>query len=264
MHPLRAREAARRVQCANNLHQIGLALLNYEDVHHHFPVVETCDKDGKPLYSWMVEILPQLGREDIYEMLHKDEPWDSAHNAGILQVKISLYDCPNAVYVNKGFATNYTAIIGPGTIWRKEGAVSMKDLANPSLTVMAVECVDSDKHWAEPYVLTAEEVLERMNTGKGMRIGSAHPAVILVLFADGNVQPLRVDMPISLWRKLLMGDIKNFEELNDWRENPGNRPPQFGLWAGVLSFVVWLISVLLLFYRAWASRDDRKKPETPV
>ena len=98
--------------------------------------------------------------------------------------------------------------------------MSIKDLANPSLTVMAVECVDSDKHWAEPYALTAEEVLERMKTGKGMRIGSAHPAVILVLFADGSVHPLRADMPISLWRKLLMGEIKNIEELDDWQRIP--------------------------------------------
>ena len=32
-----AREAARRSSCANNLHQIGLSILNYEGVYKAFP-----------------------------------------------------------------------------------------------------------------------------------------------------------------------------------------------------------------------------------
>ena len=140
----------------------------------------------------MVKILPLMEFDYIYQQLHKDEPWDSKHNAEILG-----NICPGRIYMSQrrsgknDFSSNYVAIVGPGTIWRKEGAVSIKDLANPSLTVMAVECIDSDKHWAEPYALTAEEVLERMKTGKRMRIGSLHPAVILVLFADGNVHAFR-------------------------------------------------------------------------
>ncbi|MCC6125330.1 MAG: DUF1559 domain-containing protein [Pirellulales bacterium] len=261
-------EAARRARCANNMKLIGFALLDYENARSQFPTITINDKSGKPLYSWLVKILPGLERRDIYDRLKKDESWDGPHNAKILrELKIWIFDCPSAFGKPDDFSS-YLAIVGPGTIWRKEGPVSLNDLRDPAVTVMAVECAESDMHWAEPYTLTAEEALERMKTGKGMRISTAHPSVVNVLFADGHVEPLRADMPISLWRKLLMGEIKSIGELESWEEDPNDpspvnmsvykSPPKTGEWAYLLSILVWLISLALIFYRAWDSRKIAK------
>jgi hypothetical protein len=72
-----AREAARRAECNSNLKQIGTALLSYQEEHRHFPAINDCSSDGKPLWSWLVELLPELERKDIYDRLRMDEPWDS-------------------------------------------------------------------------------------------------------------------------------------------------------------------------------------------
>jgi hypothetical protein len=61
-----AREAPRRVTCANNLKQIGLGLHNYHDARKHFPPVFISDEAGKPLFSWMVAILPHIEYDSIY------------------------------------------------------------------------------------------------------------------------------------------------------------------------------------------------------
>jgi hypothetical protein len=255
------REAARRANCCNNLRQIGLGLHNYHDIHKHFPPLNILDEDGKPLYSWMVQILPHMEYDNIYEQLHKDEPWNSNHNAGILG-KFFPYEfaCPSADRLSKDFSSNYVAIVGPGTMWRKEGTVMIKDLANTSLTVMAVECVTFKKHWAEPCTLTAEEILKNMETQTGTTISSNHSAYIEVLFADGSVRTVPSHVPISFWQKLLMGEIKDQSEMEYWLDYPGTPTPQFGPWANWLSFVIWIFSILLLFRRAWTSRP---KAETP-
>ena len=188
-------------------------------------MVNRCDKDGKPLFSWLVELLPELDRKNIFDRLNKDESWDSSNDAEVLNLCIiPEFRCPSAKPTKNRFSANYVAIIGPGTIWREEGTVSMKDIADPSVVIMAIECADSEKHWAAPYSLTAEDVLERLKTGQGMCISSAHPSVINVLFADGRVVGIRSDMPISQWRKLLMGQIKKGRNWNAGRTIPTTRP----------------------------------------
>ena len=56
-----AREAARRMECSNNLKQIGLAMHWYHEENGSFPPAYVADEDGKPLYSGSSPLPPPTG-----------------------------------------------------------------------------------------------------------------------------------------------------------------------------------------------------------
>jgi prepilin-type N-terminal cleavage/methylation domain-containing protein len=82
-----AREAARRISCANNLKQIGLALLNAHDVSGAFPqgVYGDPKKDSRFAENglgWATKILPFLEEQNVYDQIKNSQipnvtnPWE--------------------------------------------------------------------------------------------------------------------------------------------------------------------------------------------
>lgn len=93
-----AREAARRMQCSNNLKQIGLSLHNYESSHKRFPPSATVNwsvtatgNNG----SWGVHgrILPYLEQGNLYNQVDLTTAWD--FQLAINDLKIPTYSCPS-------------------------------------------------------------------------------------------------------------------------------------------------------------------------
>ena len=64
----------------NNLRQIALALQSYHQANGCFPPAYVADKNGKPMHSWRVLILPYLGFDDLYKAYDFTEPWDGPNN----------------------------------------------------------------------------------------------------------------------------------------------------------------------------------------
>src|SRR4051812_42570179 len=64
---------------AASMRSIGVALQSYHEVYGELPPAVVRDKNGQPLYSWRVALLPFLEEHNIYQEFKLDEPWDSEH-----------------------------------------------------------------------------------------------------------------------------------------------------------------------------------------
>ncbi len=93
-----AREAARRMQCQNNLKQVALACHNYHSVYDHLPpsaivnlAVNATGNNG----SWGVHgrILPYLEQGSLYEKVDLSVAWD--FQEAIDNLKVPAYSCPS-------------------------------------------------------------------------------------------------------------------------------------------------------------------------
>ena len=89
-------EAAKKAACSSNLHQISLAMLNYENANGHFPPAYVADEKGRPMHSWRVLILPYLEEGELYKQYNMNEPWDSPHNRTLAAKMPKVYRCPTS------------------------------------------------------------------------------------------------------------------------------------------------------------------------
>lgn len=185
-----AREPTRRATCANHIFQIGKALLNYESVHRRFPPAYSTDKDGRPLHSWRVLLLPFLEQDELYRQIRLDEPWDSPHNRAVFDANPMPYafGCPTDREAGKK-ETNYVMIVGPGTFSDGPNSVRFKQITDRAdNTIAVVEIADSGIHWAEPRDLKADEMSYRINDPDQPSISSHHHGGAHAVFVDGSYQ----------------------------------------------------------------------------
>ncbi|MDG2220022.1 MAG: DUF1559 domain-containing protein [Rubripirellula sp.] len=96
-----AREAARRLSCTNNLMQLGLAIHHHDFSLEHFPSGTTNptgpirDEEIGDHKSWIVEILPYIEQQVLYENLDLSKSIYAPENEKVRGIPLSIALCPS-------------------------------------------------------------------------------------------------------------------------------------------------------------------------
>jgi prepilin-type N-terminal cleavage/methylation domain-containing protein/prepilin-type processing-associated H-X9-DG protein len=112
----RVRDPANRMSCQNNLHQMALALANYESSYGKFPTgcIGPGEKPEERL-SWMVALLPYMEQDPLYKQIDVKKGY--AQDLQAVQTRMKGYQCPGLqpdVEANTAGFTTYIALSGIG------------------------------------------------------------------------------------------------------------------------------------------------------
>ncbi len=179
-----------------------MAVANYHETYGSFPPAYVAGRDGKPMHSWRVLLLPFLEQQALYDAYNFDEPWDGPHNR-------TLADQVGRIYLRSGLesdqveTTSFVAVVGPETAWPGPVALSREDLGDGTHeTLLVVEVPDGQFRWMEPRDLRFDRMSFRINDGSGRGLGSRLGGA-RVVSADVSVSTLHDDCDPATLRAML-------------------------------------------------------------
>jgi len=241
----KVREAAARMQCANNLKQIGLAVHSHHDAVGRFPyggvqvplsgsqadTAQTTPQGREQSWSWAYNILPYIEQDN----LHKN-----ANSSTVRNTPVKTYYCParrSAQLYNGTAKIDYAGNAGTsttganGVVMRTDlGAIRFTDITDgTSATVLVGEkqlnrtafgvSTDDNESYCTPgwngdwevyrwgAAAPAPDYSAPGDATPSHRFGAAHASGFGCVFADGSVRFVRYSVnPTVWWRACVRND----------------------------------------------------------
>jgi len=228
-----AREAARRMQCSNNLRQIGLALHNYHLSVKSFPPGNLW-YEGRE-HCWTTMILPHLEQQALFDKYDFSVRWDHANNEEVTETDLSVFMCPSSRHKYKGpgdyGGQNGSTLSGVPWGWGLDQAMasgmllnvnhehSNTDLAQHDVVAISevrdgtsntiIVCEDAGRtegqagRWADGQQVYMMD--NGINISRSNEPFSDHPAGVQALMVDGSAHFFSESMDLwafaSLWTR---------------------------------------------------------------
>jgi prepilin-type processing-associated H-X9-DG protein len=147
----------------------------------NFPGRPTYDKDGKPLLSWRVLLLPYLEEGDLYKQFRLDEAWDSPHNKPLGDRMPRTFQCPSGL-LGRGLTT-YEVFVEPRSMFTgKPTGVTVREVTDgTSHTLLVVEA-------KKPVPWTRPGGLSLASSDPALGMGSKHDGGFNASMVDGSVR----------------------------------------------------------------------------
>jgi prepilin-type N-terminal cleavage/methylation domain-containing protein/prepilin-type processing-associated H-X9-DG protein len=190
----KAREAANRISCVNNLKQIGLACHIYHDAVLTFPT-----EAGNTPTSIYFTLLPNIEQQPLWTSLGGGAKTGNVNAS----TGIKIYTCPSRrtptqawrdyIYYNGTFSPAGQSVFGTtggaslGTITNANGASNTAMLAHSFLKPSSYGTLDANWGHAPNSTTAGFQQAQDSNTGSA-EFGGPHPNTDPMLFADGHAQ----------------------------------------------------------------------------
>ncbi len=186
-----AREAARRSQCVNNLHNIGIAIHNYATAKNSLPpgdvrgLLNPASNQVKSLYSWVTLIMPYVEEANAHGSMDWKQGLEVNQTATVRahHMFLNVFSCPTennqsaqigVVNDFYGARSNYVANAGMGYYWAEDYTPQMAiqnwenaRASNPNLDPLSVRPSTSSPHMTALGLF----VVSDLRSIRGLRFG---------------------------------------------------------------------------------------------
>ncbi len=198
-----AREAARRAQCANNLKQMGLAVLNYDTAKGQFPPGSTCETTAiAGVYSstWTVDILPFAEQPALYALWVQKiagvaVDFSNAQNKRLRETFVPMYLCPTDIEQTE--LKNPESGQGTGVLWAPGSYRAVSGSSTNS---------SGDYYWDNPLANSAANIA----TIPEWTRGPLHAIIRNPPATDRKMRPVATkNIPDGTSNTLLIGEYHN-------------------------------------------------------
>jgi len=193
-------------QCGRRLNAIAIALADYEELHGRFPPAVTVNAEGQHMHSWVVNILPFIGEEDLYARYDSTVPWDHPNNRQVVGTPLPQLQCP-ALTCDRP-VTHYRMVVCPDSVCGIGRGARIEDIFDGTLNTFLLAEVAEPVPWASPAAIV--DPRRGINWPGGP--SSCHPGGVWFAVAETRVLLLGEDVDHTTLRWMC---TKRGEEFQD-------------------------------------------------